>query len=51
MENVRLGIIGSGNMGNGHFCNVLEGKCPSVAVTAVCDVDPAKLEKVKHSIS
>lgn len=48
MENVRLGIIGSGNMGNGHFCNVLEGKCPSVAVTAVCDVDPAKLEKVKE---
>lgn len=43
MEKIRLGIVGMGNMGSGHFRNVLAGKCPSVEITAVCDIDPAKL--------
>ncbi|MDE6762118.1 MAG: Gfo/Idh/MocA family oxidoreductase [Oscillospiraceae bacterium] len=43
MEKIRLGIIGMGNMGSGHFRNVAEGKCPSVNVTAVCDIDPKKI--------
>ena len=44
MSNIRLGIIGYGNMGRGHFGNVKNGLCPSVKVTAVCDINPAKLE-------
>ncbi|MBQ9142908.1 MAG: Gfo/Idh/MocA family oxidoreductase [Lachnospiraceae bacterium] len=48
MEKIRLGIIGMGNMGNGHFYNVLAGKCPSVEVTAVCDINPDKLLKMKE---
>lgn len=47
MNKIRLAIIGFGNMGNGHFQNVCSGKCPSVEVTAVCDIDPQKLEKAK----
>ena len=47
MEKIRLGIIGMGNMGSGHFRNVQEGKCPSVEVTALCDINPEKLEKHK----
>ena len=47
MNKIRLGIIGLGNMGSGHFYNVMGGKCPSVEVTAVCDINPEKLEKVK----
>ncbi len=43
MEKVRLGIIGMGNMGGGHFRNVAEGKCPSVTVTAVCDINEEKI--------
>lgn len=43
MEKMRLGIIGMGNMGSGHFRNVLAGKCPSVTVTAVCDINPDRL--------
>lgn len=46
MEKIRLGILGMGNMGNGHFHNVIEGKCPSVEVTAVCDTDAEKLVDV-----
>ena len=45
METIKLGIIGMGNMGTGHFKNVEAGKCPSVKVTAVCDINPQRLEK------
>jgi len=37
MDKVRLGIIGIGNMGSGHFKNILEGKVPEMEVTAVAD--------------
>lgn len=43
MKKIRLGIIGMGNMGGGHFLNVAVGKCPSVEVTAICDIDPKKI--------
>lgn len=45
MQKIRLGILGMGNMGGGHFYNVREGKCPSVEVTAICDLDSTKLER------
>ena len=48
MKKIRLGIIGMGNMGSGHLQNVLDGKCPSVEVTAVSDTNPQKLESVKE---
>lgn len=43
METIRLGIVGMGNMGNGHCQNVLDGMCPSVTVTAICDTNPERL--------
>lgn len=47
MEKIRLGIIGLGNMGSGHFHNILDGKCPSVTLAAVCDINPARLERAR----
>ncbi len=44
MEKIKLGIIGIGNMGTTHLKNVLGGKCPEVDVTAVADIDPARIE-------
>jgi predicted dehydrogenase len=35
---IRLGIIGIGNMGSGHVRNIQEGRCPRVRLAAVCDV-------------
>ncbi len=46
MEKIRLGIIGMGNMGGGHFQNIIGGKCPSVEVTSVCDIDPKKIADI-----
>ena len=37
MEQVKLGIIGAGNMGSGHINNILAGKIPEVKLTAVAD--------------
>ena len=51
MSKIKLGIIGFGNMGRVHARNVmLDGKVPNVEVTAICDIDDAKLEfaKEKH---
>ena len=44
MKKVRIGILGIGNMGSGHFGNILNGACPEIEVTAVCDLNPARLE-------
>ncbi|MBQ8718070.1 MAG: Gfo/Idh/MocA family oxidoreductase, partial [Clostridia bacterium] len=44
MEKVRLGIIGIGNMGTGHLNNILNRQCPEIEVTAVADINPARLD-------
>lgn len=43
MNKIKLGIIGMGNMGSGHYDNVMKGKCPSVEVKAICDCNQEKL--------
>ena len=48
MNNVKLGIIGYGNMGQGHSKNIIEGKCPEIVITAIADLKPEKLEKAKN---
>ncbi len=47
MKKVRIGIIGCGNMGSQHYSNVLNGKCPEVAVTAIADINPDRLAWAK----
>ena len=47
MEKVRFGIIGVGNMGSIHSKNFLEGKVENGVLTAICDLKPEKIEKVK----
>ena len=34
---VRLGVIGIGNMGTNHVKNILAGKVPNVRLTAAAD--------------
>jgi hypothetical protein len=42
MKNVRIGIVGLGNMGAAHATNILAGKIPRLELTAVSDFDPAR---------
>lgn len=48
MKEVRLGIIGIGNMGHTHAKNVFDGKIERLKLAAVCDIDSKKLEKAKE---
>ena len=50
MDKVRIGIIGIGNMGSGHAGNMVAGKCPELELTAVCDIDPARLQWAERSL-
>lgn len=43
MKNVRLGIVGIGNMGSSHATNVLAGKVKGMELTAICDTNPDKM--------
>lgn len=47
---VRLGIIGLGNMGTSHTKNILEGKIPAITLTAIADSDPARLEWARENL-
>jgi len=42
---VRIGIIGMGNMGAAHAANIREGKVPGLELAAVADRDAGRLEK------
>ena len=48
---VRLGIIGIGNMGSDHAKRLLAGQVPRIRLTARCDVEAGKMafEGVKNS--
>lgn len=47
MTNVRLGIIGLGNIGQHHATYLLAGKVSHAELVAVADAVPAKLEKYR----
>lgn len=44
MNNVRMGIIGYGNMGSSHATNIYEGKIKGMTLAAICDNAPEKIE-------
>lgn len=44
MEKVRIGIIGIGSMGTSHAIQIAEGKVPNGELTAVFDINEARLE-------
>lgn len=49
MNELKIGIIGIGNMGYTHAKSISEGKINRLKLVAVCDIDKAKLEKAKEN--
>ncbi len=47
-KKVKIGIIGTGNMGSVHLGFFQSGKVDGGIVTAIADLDPLKLQKVKE---
>jgi predicted dehydrogenase len=50
MEKVRFGIIGIGNMGSSHARNLVKGDVPGAKLTAVCDINPDRLNWAKNNL-
>lgn len=47
MDKVRFGIIGIGNIGIVHTKNLLSGKIGNGELSAICDINPEKIEAVR----
>lgn len=48
MEKVRYGIIGLGNQGSNYALKIFDqGKANNAYVSAMCDINPAKIENIK----
>jgi predicted dehydrogenase len=45
MNTVRFGVIGIGNMGTHHTRYLNDGLVEGATLSAICDIDPAKLAK------
>lgn len=50
MSKVRIGIVGIGNMGSAHALYLSQSKIKNAELTAVCDINPKRLEWVKDNI-
>lgn len=50
MDKIRLGIIGFGNMGTGHYRNIEKGECPEIEVTALADTNPERIAWAEENI-
>jgi predicted dehydrogenase len=48
MEQVRIGIVGLGNMGSGHARYLIEGQVKGGILAAVSDLSPDRLRQVKE---
>ena len=49
MENVRIGIIGIGNMGTKHADKIMQGLVDNLVLTAVADTNPDRREYAKKT--
>ncbi len=49
MDQVRLGIIGIGNMGSSHVRSIMEGNVPNMRLGAVADINPARLDWMRET--
>ncbi len=50
MDKIRMGIVGVGNMGSAHLKRFKNGECPDIELTAVADIDPARLDWAKEQL-
>lgn len=51
MKEIRVGIVGIGNMGSSHLKNIYEGQVPGMKVTAVCDISGGRRNFVAETYS
>ena len=45
LTEVRIGVIGVGNMGTSHIANIERGLIKRARLTAICDIVPSKMDR------
>lgn len=50
MQELRVGVIGIGNIGSTHAKNIYIGQIKGMNLSAVCDIDPEKLKMAKEKM-
>lgn len=50
MNQVKLGVIGLGNMGSGHCNNILAGLTPEIKLTAAADLRQSRRDWAKETL-
>jgi predicted dehydrogenase len=50
MESLRFGVIGIGRMGSSHAKYIAQGKIQGASLTAICDLDPQRLQQLKNEL-
>ena len=50
MSKIKLGIIGLGNMGTGHYNNIAKGSCPEIEVVAIADINPDRIKWAEENM-
>ncbi len=51
MREIKIGIIGIGNMGSSHAKSIVKDKVKNAKLTAVCDIDPARLKWAENNLT
>ncbi len=51
MKQVRLGILGIGNMGTSHAKKLYAGECEEIVLTAVCDIKPERRQWCRENLA
>jgi len=50
VDKVRIGVVGIGNMGSAHAKYLAAGDVPNAELTAVCDINPKRLEWARDNL-
>ena len=50
MHNLKVAIVGIGNMGSAHAKHIVDGCVKGMELAAICDLDPAKREWAKETL-
>jgi predicted dehydrogenase len=50
IKEVRIGVVGVGGMGGSHARAILQGNVPNARLAAICDINPAVLDRFDNSM-
>ncbi|MCR5032611.1 MAG: Gfo/Idh/MocA family oxidoreductase [Lachnospiraceae bacterium] len=50
MDNIRIAVVGVGNMGGAHAVNISKGMVPGMELAAICDINPDRIREMEKAL-